>query len=205
MIQVRPFADYSRVQLGNINSSNWGVKPGRVRLCRLPCDGRSRAVRRRRDDPDGVMSGHRTSRDRPGSISAMGTWGSRALSEGVRLCSLPCERRSRRFPPHHQRLAREPVPPCLSRLGFSSADDPDGVMSGQRTPCDRPRRISTRGSRGRRRAAYAGCRGTWFLIRRGSVVPIVSSRDVCFMVLGCRVGVLMSVRLWARRFGISFR
>ena len=139
------------------------------------------------------------------SRKTRGRFRDQTLSEGVRLCSLPCERRSRRFPPHHQRLAREPAPPCLSRLGFSSADDPDGVMSGQRTPCDRPRRISARGSRGRRRAAYAGCRGTWFLIRRGSVVPIVSSRDVCFMVLGCRVGVLMSVRLWARRFGISFR
>jgi len=89
-------------------------------------------------------------------------WPLEGLSQGVRLCSLPCERRSRRFPPHHQRLAREPAPPCLSRLGFSSADDPDGimsndpdgVMSGHRTLCDRPGRISGRRSRGSRRAAW---------------------------------------------------
>ncbi len=34
------------------------------------------------------------------------------------------------------------------------ADDPDGVMSGHRTPRDRPGRISGRRSRGRRRAAW---------------------------------------------------
>jgi hypothetical protein len=38
--------------------------------------------------------------------------------------------------------------------GEASADDPDGVMSGHRTPCDRPRRIFGRRSRGSRRAAW---------------------------------------------------
>ncbi len=70
-------------------------------------------------------------------------------------------------------MTTTPVCACSELVSIrADGDDPDGVMSGHRTPCTRPRRISARGSRGSRRAARA-------FRRRGDAGPRRPPNTLC--------------------------